>query len=316
MCLIGESLMRAADPKAAIEGLCLHPEAYAKSATSGTGAGGAYIGGTKIVKICGITGADDAVAACRGGANLIGVIFAEKSKRKVTTDQARGVVDAVREFGERSTRIDVNAMLPSLEGQSPVEALVAKGRALEEAATRPLVVGVFQNQSFEFIREMVETCGLDLVQLHGREGMSAASAKNCGVPALRVVDIELGNNGESDEGAKRTSSDIAKGIIQNITSDPLAILLDTSIKGAKHAGGTGVTFDWGIAEAVQAAGLPVIIAGGLTPSNVGDAVRTVRPYGIDVAGGVEASPGKKDAEKLRDYLSGAKEAAVEASKGF
>ena len=96
----------------------------------------------------------------------------------------------------------------------------------------------------------------------------------------------------------------------------MAILLDTSIKGAKEGGGTGVTFDWSIAESLQSLGLPVIIAGGLNPDNIGDAVTEVMPWGIDVAGGVEAGPGKKDLDKVEKFISRARYAAVEASKGF
>ena len=304
MCLIGESLMRAADPAEAIKGLCLHPDDYASQKQ---GAGGAYTQGLKLVKICGLTNVDDALAACRAGANLLGVIFAEKSKRKVNVDGARQIVEAVRKFGERSDRVAIDVQ----SSGSALSNLVAKSIALEQASRRPLVVGVFQNQPLEYVKQMVDECGLDMVQLHGQEGMEAANAKNFGVPALRVVDIESGGNGE-----KRKGSEIAEGIMNKVTADPFAILLDTSIKGAKEGGGTGVTFDWSIAESLQSMGLPVIIAGGLTPDNVGQAVTSIRPWGIDVAGGVEAGPGKKDLDKVEKFVCGARQAAVEASKGI
>ena len=312
MCLIGESLMRATDAGVAIKGLCLDPKDYAASQSV---SGGAYTGGTKIIKICGLTNPQDALVACRAGANLLGVIFAEKSKRKVSVEQARDIVDAVRKFGERSDRMEIR--MNDGNKDTPLSALVAKSRALELAARRPLVVGVFQNQSFDFIKEMVDKCGLDLVQLHGSEGMEAANSSNFGVPALRVVDIELGSDGTEEEKKDRSSMDTAAAILSKVTSDPIAILLDTSIKGDKHGGGgTGKTFDWTIAESIQNMGLPVIIAGGLTPDNIGEAVGNVRPFGIDVAGGVEAGPGVKDVDKLQKFIGGAKKAAVEASKGF
>lgn len=305
MCLIGESLMRAADPAKAIAGLCLHPDKFQEEMTRG-GAGGAYTGGTKLVKICGTTNADDALTACRAGANLIGVIFVPKSKRCVTPEQAQEVVKAVRKFGERSKRTIVT--VPKVT--SPLPHLVAASRALDDAARRPMVVGVFQNQSTEFIREMVEKCGLDMVQLHGSEGMAAANAELYGVPTIRVVDVETDpETGKASEGA-------VQKLLDSITADPAAILLDTSIKGNKDGGGTGVTFDWSIAQQVQNAGLPVIIAGGLKPTNVQDAVGAIRPWGVDVSSGVEASPGKKDPSKVDDFVKNARTAEIEASKGF
>jgi indole-3-glycerol phosphate synthase/phosphoribosylanthranilate isomerase len=313
MCLIGESLMRATDPGVAIKGLCLDPKDYAASQSV---SGGAYTGGTKMIKICGLTDPNDALVACRAGANLLGVIFAEKSKRKVSVEQARDIVDAVRKFGERSDRMEIKMKENNNGTSTPLSSLVAKSHALELAARRPLVVGVFQNQPLDFIKEMVEQCGLDLVQLHGSEGMEAANSKHFGVPALRVVDIELGSDG-SEEKKDKTSMETAACILKEVTSDPIAILLDTSIKGDKHGGGgTGQTFDWTIAESIQNMGLPVIIAGGLTPDNIGEAVGNVRPWGVDVAGGVEAGPGVKDVDKLQKFIGGAKKAAVEASKGF
>eukprot|EP00571_Detonula_confervacea_P001786 CAMPEP_0172315394 /NCGR_PEP_ID=MMETSP1058-20130122/25058_1 /TAXON_ID=83371 /ORGANISM="Detonula confervacea, Strain CCMP 353" /LENGTH=647 /DNA_ID=CAMNT_0013029465 /DNA_START=7 /DNA_END=1950 /DNA_ORIENTATION=+ len=313
MCLIGESLMRASDPSLAIRGLCLDPEDYEASQST---SGGAYTGGMKIVKVCGLTTPEDALVACRAGANLIGVIFAEKSKRRVSVEQAKEIVNAVRKFGERSDRVTVEEVKQN--ESSPVSTLVANARALERATRLPLVVGVFQNQALEVVKEIVDKCGLDMVQLHGSEGMEAANRKNFGVPALRVVDIELGSSSDDNGGGeKKSSSDIASTILKNVTSDPIAILLDTSIKGDAHGGGgTGKAFDWTIAESIQNMGLPVIIAGGLTPENIGEAVVNVRPWGVDVAGGVEASPGLKDHEKVQKFVGGAKKAGVEASKGF
>jgi anthranilate synthase/indole-3-glycerol phosphate synthase/phosphoribosylanthranilate isomerase len=126
MCLIGESLMRSPDPRRLIQDLCLDPDDYEKRKKKeknllvqedgapvaggvGTGAGiggggrgrcGPYADGVQIVKVCGITSEDDATAACRAGASLVGVIFADNSPRRVTVETAAAVVRAVRRFGE------------------------------------------------------------------------------------------------------------------------------------------------------------------------------------------------------------------------
>ncbi|KAG7366134.1 indole-3-glycerol-phosphate synthase [Nitzschia inconspicua] len=222
MCLIGESLMRAADPKVAIAGLCLDPKDWENMRN--TVGGGAYTAGTKLVKVCGITTADDALVACQAGANLIGVIFVPKSKRCVTADQAMAVVKAVRAFGERTNRETLAVTKPT-EATSPISQLTSNAQALEASSRRPLVVGVFQNQSPEFIRDMVDSCGLDLVQLHGSEGMEAANKEICGVPAIRVVDIA------TDPETGKASENAVQMILNSVTTDPLAILLDTAIKG-------------------------------------------------------------------------------------
>lgn len=309
MCLIGESLMRAADPKAAIKSLCLSPKDYDQFIAESTTCS-AYTGGTKIIKVCGITNPEDALVACQNGANLIGVIFVPKSKRCVSCDQAKEVVKAVRAFGERNDRLSVPSQVLDGTNVSPLQSLVRKARSMEEVSRRPLVVGVFQNQDHKFIREMVDLCGLDLVQLHGKEGMEAANVKDCSVPAIRVVDIETNEDGSG------SAADAVEKLLDAITTDPFAILLDTSIKGSKDGGGTGVTFDWGIAEKLQNNGLPVIVAGGLKPNNIKEAVSTVRPWGVDVSSGVEERPGKKNHDSVVAFVQGAREAAVEASKGF
>lgn len=305
MCLIGESLMRAPDPSAAIASLCLDPQDFAKNHAI-TAGGGAYVRGTQLIKVCGITNAEDALVACQAGANLIGVIFAPNSKRCVTTDQAKQVVTAVRAFGERSARTLVSGDNPCAE--QALFQLMAMSRFMEDASRRPMVVGVFQNQDIALIQQTVEECGLDLVQLHGQEGMAATNRDLTGVPTIRVVDVE------TDPSTGLASPTTVQDLFQSLTTDPAAILLDTSIKGA--GGGTGVTFDWSICQKVQDYGLPVIIAGGLTPDNVRDAVLSVRPWGVDVSSGVEATPGKKDHVKVQDFCKGARDAAIEASKGF
>lgn len=159
---------------------------------------------------------------------------------------------------------------------------------------------VFQNKPENELRDIVENVGLDCVQLHGDEGMEACS--KCGVPAIRVVHVEAGVKPNVDK------------ILDTLTSDPVAILFDTSVKG--YQGGTGITFDWNLAKEIQSKGLPVIVAGGLTPENVADAVQSVSPWGVDVSSGVEAKPGKKDHDKVRAFVSNAKVAAEQANKGF
>jgi anthranilate synthase/indole-3-glycerol phosphate synthase/phosphoribosylanthranilate isomerase len=350
--------MRSSDVRSAIRGLCLDPIDYYNNTHNNGGssssssiavvgeggvaasavaaAGGAYIGGMKVIKICGIATPHDALVACRAGANLIGIIFAEKSKRRVSITMATEIVSAVREFGERSNRITI-ALLDdnnddgngngngekagfggggessTLGHASVISTLVVRARTLEQITSRrPIVVGVFQNQSIDYIKNIVNECGLDMIQLHGNEGMEAANSKNYGVPAIRVVDIELGGGGgdECDDEKKLSSAEIASTILGKVTMDPYAILLDTT------GGGTGLTFDWTIAEAIQNMGLPVIVAGGLTPDNIGMVVGGARPWGVDVAGGVEAGPGMKDCDKVRKFVDEARSAAVEADKGF
>jgi phosphoribosylanthranilate isomerase len=88
---------------------------------------------------------------------------------------------------------------------------------------------------------------------------------------------------------------------------PAAVLTDAHAPG--QYGGTGKTAPWMLLADFQP-GVPIILAGGLTPENVGEAVRTVRPYAVDVASGVEQSPGRKDAEKMRRFIGNAREAAA------
>ena len=146
----------------------------------------------------------------------------------------------------------------------------------------PLVetVGVFVNESAERVNKMADYCGLDLVQLHGEESPAfCRKIRRRVIKAFRVKDLQS---------IKQLSKFPVSGFLLDTFSDNL------------H-GGTGKTFDWNLALPAKKIG-PVILAGGLTPSNIRQAVRRVRPYGVDVCSGVEKSPGIKDLEKVRAFL--------------
>lgn len=154
------------------------------------------------------------------------------------------------------------------------------------AALPPFVqtVGLFVNQDSGFVNETIAQCGFDIVQLHGDESPDDCAAVNRRViKAFRIKDI--------------TSLDP----INNYRVS--AYLLDAF--SPKAYGGTGLTFNWDVAAIAKKFG-PVILAGGLTPDNVREAVEKVRPYGIDVSSGVESSPGRKDAAMIREFIRRAK----------
>lgn len=141
-------------------------------------------------------------------------------------------------------------------------------------------VAVCVNDPVERLVEYLEF--LDWVQLCGEE-----TIEECAAVAPRAIKVFH--------------------IPQSPTPDPRfgAWLLDTSMAG-QH-GGTGQTCDWDAARGIVAdAGRPVILAGGLTPENVGEAVRRVQPYGVDTSGGVQGAPGKKDHDKLRAFIRNAR----------
>jgi phosphoribosylanthranilate isomerase len=173
-------------------------------------------------------------------------------------------------------------------------------KTLDTACDRcPLVVGVFMNQDMEEVKKIALDVGLDMVQLHGNEGFEVATEEHCGVPAFRVVHVLVGEDGaaSSDLRAKNTLAEIKSGLA-------CGVLLDTKVKGL--LGGTGTTFDWDVAAAVGAAGVPVMVAGGLTAENIKEAVQKTSPWVVDVSSGVEESPGKKDHAKIQAFVQGAR----------
>ncbi|CAM9625132.1 unnamed protein product [Pylaiella littoralis] len=284
MVLVGETLMRAENPAEAIDTLLGKGESTPVSEQ-------------RLVKVCGVTNVEDASVVASAGANLIGVIFADGSPRKVTVPRAREIVKTVRAFGERNAPKTIE---PPSQTDSSVHWFQAWSRKLVEASHRtPLVVGVFQNQPTEEIRRIVSETGLDLVQLHGDEGMEACA--ECGVPAIRVVHVPAGGEGDDAPSAESRAETVLAQITPNFAA---AILLDTSIKGVQ--GGTGLPFDHDVAKRVGEAGVPVIVAGGLNPNNVEICVIYTEGFGVDVSSGVEESKGIKNPGEVRRFMEQAR----------
>ena len=165
-------------------------------------------------------------------------------------------------------------------------------RSVEQAAAiarivPPTVVrvGLFVDAPEELVSEAMSACGLQLLQFHGDETPEfCRQFPAMSMKAFRVKDA---------------------GTIETLRDYPTdAWLLDAFVPGQR--GGTGHSFNWQLAVEAVKLGRPVFLAGGLTPENVADAVRAVRPFGVDVSSGVESSPGKKDAAKVRAFIQAAK----------
>ena len=140
-------------------------------------------------------------------------------------------------------------------------------------------VGVFVNASVGEIFATMETLGLNLAQLHGDET------------------VEMLN--QLDGKGFKAFRGIPESVAGFVRSEAPAFLVDASVKGMY--GGSGVTADWeGAAELAKK--YPLLLAGGLTPENVAEAVRRVQPWGVDVASGVESVPGEKDARKMKAFV--------------
>jgi phosphoribosylanthranilate isomerase len=196
------------------------------------------------VKICGITNLEDASLAVQLGADALGFIFA-RSPRQIAPQEARDIVRRIPPFVK--------------------------------------TVGVFVDEQPAAIKETLNYCGLDLVQLHGNESPELCSQlMPHAIKALRIKDEASLETGRLYCGKAR------------------ALLLDTYSK--EKAGGTGRTFDWQIAIKIKELGIPVILAGGLGPSNIEQAIRTVKPYAVDVNSGVEERPGKKNRALMKALM--------------
>lgn len=205
---------------------------------------------TTRIKICGITNREDAAAAVRLGADALGFVFSE-SPRRITPEEVDAIISALPPF--------------------------------------VLTVGVFVNEPRDRVFEVLDSCPLDVLQLHGEESptycLELKEFNKRVIKAIRVKDPSSLKNLES--------------------YDVDGFLLDAYAEGAR--GGTGKSFDWSLVKKAKIP-KPFILSGGLSPENVLNAVQEVRPYGVDASSRLEREPGKKDIEKMRAFIEAVKRA--------
>ncbi len=171
---------------------------------------------------------------------------------------------------------------------APSSRQVAVDRARDIARRLPpevLTVGVFRDELPDRVVDVVHRAGLGAAQLHGFESADQTREVRSRIP-LVIKAFPAGHPGLSE--------------LDSYGAD--AVLVDSSTPGS------GKVFDWRLAEDAPRSGHRVLLAGGLTPENVTDAIRRVRPWGVDVSTGVEVDPGVKDAVKLREFIDAAKSA--------
>ena len=214
------------------------------------------------VKICGLGTPADACAAAEAGADFIGMVFVPERHRRITPDDAREIVDSVR----------------SLDVQ------------------QPRMVGLFADQPLAEVNDVVAHCGLEAVQLCGRESAEYAARVDCQV--IKVVHVPASCRAPDDvpELAERVREYADTGCL---------VTLDRLVEGIQ--GGTGLSFNLDVAASLSSRGVSFLLAGGLTPANVGRAISIVRPWGVDVSSGVETI-GRKDRRKIRRFLENARHA--------
>ncbi|HLF75959.1 MAG TPA: phosphoribosylanthranilate isomerase [Dehalococcoidia bacterium] len=239
------------------------------------------------VKICGCRSVEQALAAAEAGADFVGLMFAQ-SRRRIDPEEASEIVRALG-----TPLADLEMALPPASyppagtdlrswfehGASALERLLQR--------KRPLTVGVFANNDPDEINEIVDECGIDLIQLSGGEPWSHCLLANRQV--VKVVHVA------ADDSTASVTARLESG-------SAAAVLLDRA--GDSVLGGTGQVFDWEVASGV-AQGLPLWLAGGLTPDNVAQAITTVRPWCVDVSSGVETD-GVKDVAKIQAFLRAVK----------
>ncbi len=228
------------------------------------------------VKICGIRNLDDALAAANAGADFIGIVFVPGRPRRVDIPDAAAVVSGIKSARKCNERL------------------------------APEVVGLFADQPLGEVNHAIDACGLDLVQLCGQESLSYCDGVNGRV--IKVLHVPGGLQSPAPGGGAENPNPGWQELSESVDAYSDAghlVTLDRLVQGIP--GGTGESFNWDVAAALSVRGHSFILAGGLTPDTVGEAVSRVRPWGVDVSSGVETG-GVKDHEKIRAFVDNARAA--------
>lgn len=250
------------------------------------------------IKICGVTSPDDALRVCNAGAGAIGLNFYPRSLRSVSLEQARGIVEAIQSL----------SVCP---------------------------VGVFVNEAPARVLDIAGQIGLDWIQLHGDERPDWLQ-KTTGLKVLRAIRLGPGEAGSAIRAARQWLEAGASAILLDAPlpkrPDPDAEESPDDDRNASQSengrermagaashegkwyGGTGTTIDWAAArEVIGALDCPVILAGGLNPGNVAQAIRVSGALAVDVASGVENLPGRKVPELVAAFVEAARAAFGDSS---
>lgn len=206
------------------------------------------------IKICGITRAEDALAATALGVNAIGLVFYAPSSRCVTPRQAELILAHIADDIE--------------------------------------VFALFVDPSAEQVHAALAVERINRLQFHGSE--SANFCASFGKPYMKAFRVQ--------------SADTVLSSLLNYNSAQ-RVLLDSYTENMP--GGTGKTFDWNqAATIVKKSSQPIVLAGGLQVENIAEAIKLVKPFGVDVSSGVEASPGIKDVRKMQEFIKGVRSVRV------
>ena len=232
---------------------------------------------THVIKICGLSQLEHMVIAAEAGVDLVGLVFVPGVRRKIDTTTARTIV------------INFRKRFPD----------------------RPKIVGLFANQPFRTVNHISDAVGLDWIQLCGQEDeIYWANIKRPFMQVIHVPDPPV-------EGTNDIINNVVIGpesVMNNYRTSTLALLkrrLDLvnqngglgilDRESSVQPGGLGQPFDWKLAQGLVQKHYRFIVAGGLTPDNINDALLIVRPYGVDVSSGVETN-GVKDPTKIISFI--------------
>ncbi len=235
------------------------------------------------VKICGVTIPADARLAAEAGADAIGLNFVASSPRCLDAGSARAVAAAV--------------------------------------PAGVLKVGVFAGLPADTIRRIAADVGLDAIQLHGLlTGASDATdppercAELAGLPVIRAVRLEPSQADPLAAARQWIAAARAAGACPAMAIVDAAVAVSRET-GAAALGGTGATVDWKSLASAPPLGIPMALAGGLTPDNVAEAIRQTGCRAVDTASGVELAPGHKDPVKVRAFVQAARAALSSSTQG-